>query len=40
MKIPNYPVVDNAVEISKKYGLEKLVNGSLEILSETKEEIL
>ena len=40
MKIPNYPVVDNAVEISKKYGLEKLVNGVLRNIIRNKEEIL
>ena len=40
MKIPNYPVVDNAVEISKKYGLEKLVNGVLRNIIRNKEDIL
>ena len=40
MQIPNYPVVDNAVEISKKYGLEKLVNGVLRNIIRNKEEIL
>ena len=40
MKIPNYPVVDNAVEISKKYGLEKLVNGVLRNIIRNKKDIL
>ena len=40
MEVPDYPVVDNAVEISKKYGLEKLVNGVLRNIIRNKEEIL